>query len=72
MKGKSFFKKASAVVTGAAAALTVFVGNASAAVDWTGITSLDTTDVDTAMGLIVVALVSMWGYRKVIKTLNRS
>lgn len=45
--------------------------NASAAIDWTGVT-LDTSDVDTVMGLIVVGLATLWGFRKVIKTMNRS
>jgi hypothetical protein len=45
--------------------------SAHAALDWTGIT-VDTSDVDSAMGLIVPALIIMWGYRKVVKTVNRS
>lgn len=49
----------------------VCASNASAALDWLGIT-LDTTDVDTVMGLIVVGLATLWGFRKVIKTMNRS
>ncbi|MDY0186176.1 MAG: hypothetical protein RBR43_09895 [Desulfuromonadaceae bacterium] len=39
--------------------------------DLTGIV-LNTTDVETIMGLVVVGLAAMWGFRKVIKTMNRS
>lgn len=53
------------------AMLTLMVTGNAFALDWTGV-SLDTSDVDSAMALIVVGLVSLWGYRKVIKTLNRS
>jgi hypothetical protein len=39
--------------------------------DWTGII-VDTSDVDSAMALIVPGLIVLWGFRKVIKTVNRS
>jgi len=51
-------------------AVASFATNA-AALDWTGIT-LDTTDIDSIMALVVVGLATLWGYRKVIKTMNRS
>ncbi len=72
MRIKKIYKRGTALAASGLAATLALVSNASAAIDWTGITSLDTTDVDTAMGLIIVALVAMWGYRKVIKTMNRS
>ena len=65
------FKKLRVIASGAVAAVFVAASNASAAIDWLGIT-LDTTDVDTVMGLIVVGLATLWGFRKVIKTMNRS
>jgi len=60
-------------VLGAGALGAVFLGasNASAALDWTGVT-LNTTDVDTVMGLVIVGLATLWGLRKVVKTMNRS
>ena len=39
--------------------------------DLTGVT-LNTADVGTVMSLVVVGLAALWGYRKVIKTMNRS
>lgn len=45
--------------------------NHAAALDWTGIT-LDTTDVDSAMALVIVGLATLWGYRKIVKVMNRS
>jgi len=39
--------------------------------DWSTI-DLGTAAVGGAMGLIVVGLATLWGYRKVIKTMNRS
>jgi hypothetical protein len=53
------------------AAVLIGTSNASAALDWTGIT-LDTSDVDSVMALIIVGLATLWGFRKVIKTMNRS
>jgi hypothetical protein len=34
--------------------------------------TLNTADVETVMGLVVVGLAALWGFRKVIKTMNRS
>jgi hypothetical protein len=67
---KNLIKKAGVVIGGAYASVMVVAGNA-AALDFTGIT-LDTTDVDSAMALVIVGLATLWGYRKVIKTMNRS
>jgi len=39
--------------------------------DLLGVT-LNTTDVGTIMNLVVAGLATLWGFRKVIKTLNRS
>lgn len=55
----------------AIAAVLTGASNASAALDWTGVT-LNTTDVDTVMGLVIVGLATLWGLRKVVKTMNRS
>ena len=68
---KNMFQKTKAMLPAVGAAVLVGASNASAALDWTGIT-LDTTDVDTVMGLVIVGLAAMWGFRKVIKTMNRS
>ena len=45
--------------------------NAMAAVDLTGFT-VDTASVDTLAGIVLVGLASMWGIRKLVKTINRS
>jgi len=58
-------------VAAAAALVTVAAGNASAALVWTGV-DLNTADVETAMGLIIGGLAVLWGFRKIIKTMNRS
>ena len=65
------FKKIGVFISGIGATLLVGASNASAALDWTGI-KLDTTDVDSVMALIIVGLATLWGFRKVIKTMNRS
>ncbi len=45
--------------------------SAFAALDFTGIT-LNTADVETVMGLVIPGLAALWGFRKVVKTMNRS
>ena len=45
--------------------------NANAALDFTGLTA-NTVDVETVMGIVIAGLFALWGYRKVIKTTNRS
>jgi ABC-type proline/glycine betaine transport system substrate-binding protein len=45
--------------------------NASAALDLTGV-DVNIADVETVMGLAIGGLVAIWGFRKVIKVLNRS
>lgn len=62
------FQKVGLAVVGASL---VAASNASAALDFTGVT-LDTGDVDTVMLLIIGGLATLWGFRKVIKTMNRS
>lgn len=66
----SAIRKVVASGVGAGALLAGLVGNALA-LDWSGIT-LATTDVDSVMALIIVGLATLWGYRKVIKVMNRS
>lgn len=34
--------------------------------------TLNTTDVDTVMVAIIAGLATLWGFRKIIKTMNRS
>lgn len=58
------------VVVGAGA-LAATAGNAMAAVDLTGVT-VDTTTVETAAGIVIAGLATMWGIRKLIKLFNRS
>jgi len=45
--------------------------NASAALDFTGV-DVNIADVETVMVLAIGGLVAIWGFRKVIKVLNRS
>lgn len=42
-----------------------------AALDLTGVT-LDTTDVEAIMLVVIPALAVLWGFRKIVKTMNRS
>ncbi len=67
---KNRMKKLGVLATGAAAAVLACAGNVFA-LDWTGIT-LSTADIDSVMALIIVGLATLWGYRKVVKTMNRS
>lgn len=55
------------VVVGCAAA----ASNAEAALTFTGIT-LNTADVESLMMLIIPGLATLWGFRKIVKTANRS
>jgi hypothetical protein len=64
-------QKIKKVVIGVVALGMVGAGSAHAALDWTGVT-LGTADVSSVMALIVVGLAVLWGYRKVVKTMNRS
>lgn len=52
-------------------ALCMFVTNAFAAVDLTGF-SVDVTQVEAVVAIVIVGLGVMWGIRKLIKTVNRS
>lgn len=44
---------------------------ANAALDFTGVT-LNTADVEDIMMLVIPALAALWGFRKIVKTMNRS
>lgn len=46
-------------------------GNSFAALDFTGVT-VNTTDVEAVMGIVIPGLAALWGFRKVVKTINRS
>jgi len=59
---------ASVAVIGAMAASVV---NSQAALTWTDVT-LNTADVESAMSKIIVGLAVLWGFRKIVKTMNRS
>jgi hypothetical protein len=73
MKKSIWVAKLKAAGFVAAVSTLTAVGNASAALTWgDGGIALDLTDVDSAMGLIAVGLATLWGYRKIIKTLNKS
>lgn len=52
-------------------AVMVAVSNANAALDFTGVT-LNTADVESIMMLVIPALATLWGFRKIIKVTNRS
>jgi len=47
------------------------VVNSQAALTWTDVT-LNTADVESAMAKIIVGLAVLWGFRKIVKTMNRS
>lgn len=47
------------------------VVNAHAALTLTGIT-LNTADVESIMMLVIPGLAALWGFRKIVKTMNRS
>lgn len=51
--------------------LLLFPGLASAAQDLTGIT-IDLTSVEVLLGIVFVAALAMFGYRKFIRTANRT
>jgi len=59
---------ASVAVIGAMAASVV---NSQAALAWTDV-ALNTADVESAMSKIIVGLAVLWGFRKIVKTMNRS
>jgi hypothetical protein len=61
-------KKLFAAVLGAGL---LAANNAMAALDFTGV-DVNVADVETIMGLAIGGLVTLWGFRKVIKVLNRS
>lgn len=66
---KGFCKKVVAV--GAAVVPVVLADSAYAALAWEGIT-INTADIESYMGIAVVGLAALWGFRKVIKLMNRS
>ena len=51
--------------------LCLFASSAFAAVDLTGF-SVDVTQVEAVVAIVIVGLGVMWGIRKLIKTVNRS
>lgn len=59
------------VACAAGAAALLWAGKASAALDFTGVT-LNTADVEDIMMLVIPALAALWGFRKIVKTMNRS
>lgn len=67
------FKKIAGVWCGIAAGSAMMVTTASAAplVDVSSVT-LDTTSLATIGGLVIAGLASIWGFRKVVKSINRS
>jgi hypothetical protein len=65
------FKKNLKVASVAVGSVAALAGNAAAAIP-AEFTALPTTDVDSIMGFVIVALATLWGYRKVVKTMNRS
>jgi hypothetical protein len=64
-------KRFKGMLAGAGALALIGASNAHAALDFTGIT-VNTADVEAVMGIVIVGLVALWGFRKVIKTINRS
>ena len=64
-------KRISTVFVAVGLAFLGVASSASAALDWTGVT-LNTTDVETVMALIISGLATLWGFRKIVKTMNRS
>ena len=64
-------KRIFGLVSVAAASVIGASSSAFAALDFTGVT-LNTADVETVMGLVIPGLAALWGYRKIVKTMNRS
>lgn len=64
-------KSIKALVAGVGIGLLAVASNASAALDLTGVT-MNTADVETMMGYIIPGLAALWGYRKIVKSVNRS
>lgn len=64
-------KRFASVVVGALSAFGLSVSNAFAALDLTGVEA-NTADVAAIMAIVVPALFVLWGFRKVVKTTNRS
>jgi ABC-type proline/glycine betaine transport system substrate-binding protein len=65
---ENIMKKLTAAVLGAGL---LAANSAHAALDFTGV-DVNIADVETVMGLAIGGLVAIWGFRKVIKVLNRS
>lgn len=67
------FKKIAGLCSAVAGGVAVMASNASAAplVDVSSI-ALDTTALATIGGLVIAGLASIWGFRKVVKSINRS
>lgn len=59
------------VAAAAAGAALLWADRANAALDFTGVT-LNTADVEDIMMLVIPALAALWGFRKIVKTMNRS
>jgi hypothetical protein len=59
------------LIYGFCGALSLMASNVYAAVDLTGFT-VDVVSVETMAGIVLTGLASLWGIRKLIKTINRS
>lgn len=69
---KKQFQKAVTVIGSAVLMGSVMVSNALALDFATNPVTLNTSDVDEIMVVIIGGLATLWGFRKIIKTLNRS
>ena len=68
---KKMLKKAGILVTSGIGISLIGVSVANAALD-TASWKVDLTATDAIMAIVMPALLLMWGYRKAIKTANRS
>lgn len=65
------FGRVCKVIGGAVAGVVGLASSGWCALDFSGIT-MNTSDVETVMGLVIPGLAALWGFRKVVKTINRS
>jgi len=70
-KAAKFRRSLAPVLCACLAASFGLAGTANAALTFTGI-ELNTADVESVMMLVIPALAALWGFRKIVKTMNRS
>ena len=71
VNGKNGMKKIIGSIAASSAAVLGLATSSHAALTLTGVT-LNTADVESIMMLVIPALAALWGFRKIVKTMNRS